>query len=60
MLNTSDHAKIFSNVVFKNAILPDAIPEKDLSFLRNIVDYLYSQKEKYSEQIKYYSAEDDA
>ena len=49
MLNTSDNAKIFSNIVFKNAILPDAIPEKDLSFLRNIVDYLYNQKDKYSE-----------
>ena len=42
MINTSDHAKLFSNVIFKNAILSDAIPEKDLNFLRNIVDYLYS------------------
>ena len=42
MLNTSDHAKLFTNVIFKNAILPDAIPENDLNFLRNIVDYLYS------------------
>ncbi len=42
MLNTSDHAKLFSNVIFKNAISPDAIPEKDLIFLRSIVDYLYS------------------
>ena len=49
MLNTSDHAKLFTNVIFKNAISPEAIPEKDLSFLRSIVDYLYSLKDKYAE-----------
>ena len=42
LLTSSDHVKLTSNMKFEHAIQPNAIPEKDLGFLRHLVDYLFA------------------
>ena len=61
MLTTSDHVRLLSNMRFEHAIAPAAIPEKDLQFIRHLVDYLYASKEKYRACTadKMYNFEDD-
>lgn len=61
MLTTSDHVRLLSNMRFENAIRPEAMPEKDLQFIRHIIDFLYASKEKYHACTadKMYSLEDD-
>jgi hypothetical protein len=34
---------------FEQAIQPNAIPEKDLGFLRHLVEFLYAQRDKYQQ-----------
>ena len=60
MLTISDHVKITANMKFHQAIQPNAIPEKDLGFLRHLVDYLYANKEKYQQCTnEMYTIDDD-
>lgn len=47
MLSSSSHAKLLSSIRLDQALLPTAIPTADRAFLLQLVDYLYSQKEKY-------------
>ena len=47
MLTTSDHVKLISNMSFDRVIQPGAIPDKDLQFIRHLIDYLYNKKDKY-------------
>ena len=46
---------------FEKAIQPDAIPERDLQFIRHVIDYLHASKEKYQACVteKMYSPDDD-
>ena len=61
MLTSSDHVRLLSNLRFEHAIKPEAMPEKDLLFIRHIIDYLYTSKEKYQACTadKMYSLEED-
>ena len=46
---------------FEKAILPDAIPERDLQFIRHVIDYLHASQEKYKQCVteKMYSPDDE-
>jgi len=61
MLTTSDHVRLLSNVRFEHAIAPGALPEKDLQFIRHLIEYLYASKDKYQACTadKMYSFDDD-
>ena len=48
ILQSSNHAKLICNVKFQQLMQPDVIGEKDLAFLRHIIDFAYSLKEKYA------------
>ena len=47
MLSTSDHAKLLGYTKFENLIKEDYIPEKELAFIRHIIDFIHSSKEKF-------------
>lgn len=47
MLCSNSNAKLISNIRLDQALLPNAIPEQDLDFLLQLVEYLHNQKEKY-------------
>ena len=61
MLTTSDHVRLLSSLGLERALQPEAVPEKDLQFLRHIIDYLYASREKFRACTadKMYSAEDE-
>lgn len=42
MLLTNRHAKLIGNIRLDLALLENAIPQQDLDFLRQLVDYLYN------------------
>jgi len=52
---------LLSNVRFEHAIAPGALPEKDLQFIRHLIEYLYASKDKYQACTadKMYSFDDD-
>lgn len=47
MLTSSSHAKLLGSMRLDQALLPKAMPEQDRNFLLQLVEYLFSQKEKY-------------
>ena len=48
MLTTSEHVKLLGNTRFELAVQPNVIPEQDIGFIRHVIDYLYSSKNKYT------------
>mmetsp|Transcript_1199 Transcript_1199/g.2192 ORF Transcript_1199/g.2192 Transcript_1199/m.2192 type:complete len:282 (+) Transcript_1199:199-1044(+) len=59
ILSTNQHVKALSNYRFEQATHPDFLPPQDLAFLNQLVDYLYSQREKYSEATRLNFSHDD-
>lgn len=51
MLGTSDWSKLMVNVRFERAVKPDAIPAKEMQFVHHIIDYLYRNKDTYTNVI---------
>jgi hypothetical protein len=46
MLSNNSHSKLLLNMRLQMAIKPDAIPEKEMTFLDQLINYLYMNKEK--------------
>ena len=47
ILSTSDHAKLICNQKLANALQVGSMPERDLQFLHNLIEFMYQQKMRY-------------